>query len=133
MTRRAAFLVAIALGAAGAGAPPIATAQQSAKVFHIGILSPAGSPSTKAFDALREGLRELGYIDGANVVIEEPFRQLCCPGLRSGNRAPLPDPTAAMTSSQIRASESQVRTRLLAGGSRIRTIGPSRTTSTRMA
>jgi putative tryptophan/tyrosine transport system substrate-binding protein len=70
MTRRAAFLVAIALGAAGAGAPPIATAQQSAKVFHIGILSPAGSRSTKAFDALREGLRELGYIDGANVVIE---------------------------------------------------------------
>ncbi len=70
MTLRAAFLAVIALEALVAGALPIATAQQPAKVFRIGILSPAGSPSTKAFDALREGLRELGYIDGANITIE---------------------------------------------------------------
>jgi putative ABC transport system substrate-binding protein len=36
----------------------------------IGILSPARSPSTKAFDALPHGLRELGYIDGENITIE---------------------------------------------------------------
>jgi putative ABC transport system substrate-binding protein len=70
MRRRAAFLAAITFGAVVAGAPIIAAAQQPAKVFRIGILSPAGSPSTKAFDALRERLRELGYIYGANLAIE---------------------------------------------------------------
>jgi putative ABC transport system substrate-binding protein len=70
MRRRATSLAAIAFGAIMVGAPIIAAAQQPAKVFRIGILSPAGSPSTKAFDALRERLRELGYIDGANLTIE---------------------------------------------------------------
>jgi hypothetical protein len=37
-------------------------AQQPAKIFHIGVLSPAESPSTKAFDSFRKGLRELGYV-----------------------------------------------------------------------
>jgi putative ABC transport system substrate-binding protein len=45
-------------------------AQQPAKIFRVGVLSPAGSPSTKAFDSLRKGLRELGYIEGANITIE---------------------------------------------------------------
>jgi putative ABC transport system substrate-binding protein len=70
MRRRAVSLAAIALGAVVAGTPLPALAQQPGKVFRIGILSPAGSPSTKAFDALREGLRELGYIDGENITIE---------------------------------------------------------------
>ena len=65
MRRRDTSLAAITFGAVIAGASLAATAQQPAKVFRIGILSPAGSPSTKAFDALREGLRELGYIDAA--------------------------------------------------------------------
>jgi putative ABC transport system substrate-binding protein len=47
-----------------------AMAQQPAKVFRIGILSPAGSRSTKSFDAFRVGLRGLGYIDGQNITIE---------------------------------------------------------------
>jgi putative tryptophan/tyrosine transport system substrate-binding protein len=47
-----------------------AGAQQPQKIFRIGILSPAASPSTKAFDAFRVGLRELGYIDGGNIKIE---------------------------------------------------------------
>jgi len=41
----------------------------AAKVFRIGVLSPAASPSTKAFDAFRDGLRELDYIDGSNIMI----------------------------------------------------------------
>jgi len=69
MTRYAAFPVATALGALLA-ATPLALAQQSGKVFQIGILSPAGSPATKAFDALRNGLREFGYIEGSNIKIE---------------------------------------------------------------
>jgi putative ABC transport system substrate-binding protein len=51
-------------------APLSGVAQQPAKLFRIGVLSPAGSPSTKAFDSLRKGLRELGYIEGANITIE---------------------------------------------------------------
>jgi putative tryptophan/tyrosine transport system substrate-binding protein len=70
MTRRVAFLATVALGAVVAGALPTATAQPPAKVFRVGILSPAGSPSTRAFDALRGGLREFGYVDGENVTIE---------------------------------------------------------------
>ena len=39
------------------GASMSSAAQQPAKVFHIGILSPAASSSTKAFDAfLQPGL-----------------------------------------------------------------------------
>jgi putative tryptophan/tyrosine transport system substrate-binding protein len=70
MTRRAAFLAAFAFGTVIARLVLPATAQQPEKVFRIGILSPAGSPSTKAFDAFRERLRELGYIDGQNIRIE---------------------------------------------------------------
>jgi putative ABC transport system substrate-binding protein len=70
MTRRAAHFLAVALGAIVAGAPPIATAQQPVKVFRIGILSPAEQTSTKIFDAFREGLRDLGYVDGQNIIIE---------------------------------------------------------------
>ena len=65
------FCAAAFLASGVAATCPIAAcAQQPAKVFRIGILSPAASPSTKAFDALREGLRELGYIDGANITFE---------------------------------------------------------------
>jgi len=53
-----------------AAAFSFATAQQPAKVFRIGILSPVAAASTKAFDAFRDGLRELGYFDGANIKIE---------------------------------------------------------------
>jgi putative ABC transport system substrate-binding protein len=61
----------MALGAALTGAPLAgSTAEQPGKVFRIGILSPAGSPSTKAFDAFRKGLADLGYIDGQNIGIE---------------------------------------------------------------
>ena len=65
------FCAAAFLASGAAATCPMATcAQQPAKVFRIGILSPAASPSMKAFDALREGLRELGYIDGANITFE---------------------------------------------------------------
>ena len=58
-----------------AGASMSSAAQQPAKVFHIGILSPAAASSTKAFDAFRGGLRELGYIEGSNVEIEYRLRR----------------------------------------------------------
>jgi putative ABC transport system substrate-binding protein len=70
MTRRAAFLGAVTLGAFVASTPLPAVAQQPGKVFRIGILSPAERSSTRIFDGFREGLRELGYIEGRNITIE---------------------------------------------------------------
>jgi ABC-type uncharacterized transport system substrate-binding protein len=51
--------------------PVVARAQQPARVFRIGFLG-FGNASTWAnrVDALRGGLRDLGYIDGKNIVIE---------------------------------------------------------------
>ena len=78
MKRWAARLLAVVMLA---GAPLSASAQQTGKSFRIGMLSPAAptqpsaagaadlkkSPAAKAF---RDGLRDLGYIDGRNITIE---------------------------------------------------------------
>ena len=52
-------------------APLVTEAQQSTKVPRIGVLftSPSSTLSAR-FEAFREGLRELGYIEGKNIVIE---------------------------------------------------------------
>jgi putative ABC transport system substrate-binding protein len=68
--RRAACLIAVALGALGANAPLPSVAQEARRVFRIGILSPAARPDTAIFDAFRKGLADLGYIDGQNIRIE---------------------------------------------------------------
>jgi putative ABC transport system substrate-binding protein len=47
-----------------------AHAQQPKKVPHIGLLIPGSSTASARFDAFRQGLRELGYVDGKNIVIE---------------------------------------------------------------
>jgi putative tryptophan/tyrosine transport system substrate-binding protein len=49
----------------------LAEAQQAKKVYRIGTLN-GGSISTAKnnYDAFREGLHELGYMEGANVVLE---------------------------------------------------------------
>jgi len=70
MTRRAVFLAAIALGVVGGGAPLPALAQQAGKVFRIGVLSLAAQTSGKVLGAFRDGLRDLGYIEGQNITIE---------------------------------------------------------------
>ena len=66
------ILVAALVLALGA----MAQAQQTAKVPRVGFLT-AGSPSTIAarIEALRQGLRELGYIEDKNVVIEWRFAE----------------------------------------------------------
>ena len=53
-----------------------ANAQQPAKIPRIGNLS-AGSPANNPhrFEAVRQGLRELGYVEGKNIVIERRFAE----------------------------------------------------------
>lgn len=52
-------------------APLAAAAQQPAKIPRIGYLSPTSPAGGKhLLDALREGMRELGYVEGRNIVIE---------------------------------------------------------------
>jgi len=49
-----------------------AEAQQAGKVPRIGILAPGSSalPTSAYHDSFRQGLRELGYIEGRNIFIE---------------------------------------------------------------
>src|SRR2546428_3770353 len=56
----------------GAVAWPIgARAQQVGKIYRIGILEPIPAARNAAnLDALRKGLRELGYVEGRNLIIE---------------------------------------------------------------
>jgi putative ABC transport system substrate-binding protein len=51
-------------------APLAARAQSPAEVPRIGILSPAAEASTPLFKAFRQGLRELGYVEGQNIMLE---------------------------------------------------------------
>jgi putative ABC transport system substrate-binding protein len=64
------FIITLALGLLAASLP--AKAQQAGKVYRIGFLSNSpGSPATNSrLIALRQGLRELGYVEGQNLVIE---------------------------------------------------------------
>jgi putative tryptophan/tyrosine transport system substrate-binding protein len=66
MDRRDTVLALLALGAA----PLAAEAQQAAKVARIGYLSPNLAASPHQRDAFLQGLRDLGYVEGRNVVIE---------------------------------------------------------------
>ena len=68
MSVRKLFTVGFALGILLA--PPAADAQQAGKVYRIGFLwdSPAVFPD--AIEAFRQGLRDLGWVEGQNIAIE---------------------------------------------------------------
>jgi putative ABC transport system substrate-binding protein len=53
-----------------------AQAQQSGKIYRVGFLSP-NTPAivSDSVDALRAGLRDLGYVDGQNLVIEYRYAE----------------------------------------------------------
>src|SRR5216684_4062142 len=51
-------------------APFAAEAQQAAKIARIGYLSGDLAASPHTHEAFRQGLRDLGYVEGRNVVIE---------------------------------------------------------------
>jgi len=61
----------ILLGGATAAWPLSAGAQQAGKIWRIGMLeNTSRSVNAANFDAFRQGMRELGYVEGQNLVIE---------------------------------------------------------------
>ena len=70
MNRRHALCVFIALGAA----PLFSVAQTTQRPARVGYLS-NGSPNTSGhlFDALKQGMRKLGYTEGKDVTYEVRF------------------------------------------------------------
>src|SRR5258708_34250319 len=59
-----------------------AEAQQEAKVHRIGVLSQGVSGSSPDIEAFRQGLFDLGYVEGKNLVIEYRYAE------RNANRYP---------------------------------------------
>jgi len=72
IARPALTVVVLSLGLLAG--PLSSAAQQPRKVARIGFLCPLFKPGP-ALLALRQGLRELGYVDGQNVVIETRFAE----------------------------------------------------------
>jgi len=53
-----------------------AEAQQAAKVWRIGVLvSSSASLNASRDDALRQGLREMGYVEGKNIIMEYRYAE----------------------------------------------------------
>src|SRR5438067_13750758 len=97
MDRRDTVLALLALGAA----PLAADGQQTAKVARIGYL--ANDPTTSPYlrEVFLQGLRDLGYVEGRNLVIE--YREA------EGKAERLPALAAALVALQVDV--------ILAGGS----------------
>jgi len=64
---RRAFLL---VGATILAAPFAAQAQPADRVARIGYLAVSLAANPASHDAFRQGLRELGYVEGRNVVME---------------------------------------------------------------
>src|SRR6266581_102367 len=74
MNNRRKLLVTLGAGALAFAAPPGSFGQQQGKVWRVGILSPtSASLSSSNTHAFLKGMRELGYIEGKNLVIEGRF------------------------------------------------------------
>ena len=64
----------VALGAGALAAPLASFAQQQGKVWRVGFLSPtSASVNPQYTDAFLQGMRELGYVEGKNLVVEWRF------------------------------------------------------------
>jgi putative ABC transport system substrate-binding protein len=74
-------------------APLAAEAQQAKKVFRVGVLATASTRSGVSFVAFAQRLRELGYVEGQNLVVE--FRDA------EGQAERLPDLAAELVRLQV--------------------------------
>jgi putative ABC transport system substrate-binding protein len=90
MDRRA-FISGMTVGLLAA--PLGAEAQQAGKVWRIGLLDYASDPaSSSRWKALRDRLRELGYVEGQNVLFESRW---------GGGRSRLPDLAAELVNAKV--------------------------------
>src|SRR5689334_6934501 len=72
MNRRRELVIALAVGALVVPLPSFA--QPQVKVWRVGFLSPtSGTLSSSNTNAFLKGMRELGYIEGGNLVVESRF------------------------------------------------------------
>jgi putative ABC transport system substrate-binding protein len=65
------FIVTLTLSMLAA--PLTVEAQPPSKVPRLGILTPAAGASTPLWEAFRQGLRDLGYVEGTNIALEYRF------------------------------------------------------------
>ena len=68
--------ILIALGASAIAAPFCSFAQQTSKIWRVGFLSLRPRPASldsDVFGAFLQGMRELGYVEGKNLVMEWRF------------------------------------------------------------
>jgi len=72
-TRRREFITL--LGGGAAAWPLVARAQQARKIPTIGVLWHAGSAEEEGIypAALRQGLKDFGYVEGQNIILHERF------------------------------------------------------------
>src|SRR5262249_13028341 len=56
-------------------APLVSEAQQAGKLWRIGVLSPGAPGHSAPLEAFRQGLRDLGYVEGRNTIIDERFAE----------------------------------------------------------
>jgi putative ABC transport system substrate-binding protein len=59
----------------GAAAWPLTARAQQANVPRVGVLRPIGAAPHQSVEELRQGLRELGYIDGQNIALEVRYAE----------------------------------------------------------
>jgi putative tryptophan/tyrosine transport system substrate-binding protein len=113
MNRRRFFQV---MGANFAAAPLIAAASSSGKVARIGFLSPGSVTESRMrpnVDAFRQGLRELGYVEGRSIAIdfrwaEGKYERL--PALAAELARLNVDVIVAMTVPAVKAAQEATRT-----------------------
>src|SRR5215471_19900215 len=67
--RRLGLIIALGLGLIVA-ARLTADAQHTAKVWRVGVLMDLYRPDANPPQALRQGLRDLGYVEGRNLIID---------------------------------------------------------------
>jgi putative ABC transport system substrate-binding protein len=83
-----------------------AEAQQQAKIPRIGFVSSSGDPNDPGpnVDAFRQGLRELGYIDGKNILVEYRYRSY------KGKQDSIPSLVAELTQLKVDVLVSSIST-----------------------
>jgi putative ABC transport system substrate-binding protein len=102
-----------ALGSAAVAWPLVVVAQGQPKVARIGILHP-GSPPDPWLDGLRDGLRELGYVEGKDLIFEYRWAE--------GRGERLPDLADVLIANKVDVIVSMTGPAVLAAKSRTTTV-----------